>query len=225
MTTAFIFSNGGELFDANGSKMAINSNEVKAVLKAILDLRVREGVAPEARTLENIGMRPAQMLQTGKLAMLVDGSWALQELAKMNFPVGVGVLPKFKKAVTHGQAHVHAAWAKTPYPKEAWELIKFLSSEEYQIQLIREGLWMPNRKSLYTADGINKWLNPQVHPDGFKQLVPYFLEARPYPFALIRQNKVNDIITEEMDKFWYANQPVDVTVANIEARANEELVK
>ncbi len=225
MTVAQIYSNGGQLFNEDGTKMSINSPEAKEVLQAILDLRKKEGAAPEAKMLENIGMRPAQMLQTGKVAMLIDGSWALQELAQMNFPVGVGVLPKFKEPATHGQAHVHAAWANTKHPKEAWELIKFLSSEEYQIQLIKEGLWMPNRKSLYTEEGIARWYNDKVHPEGFKDMVSYFNDAKEYPFALIRQSKVNDIITEEMDKFWYADQTADKTVENIESRANVELAK
>jgi len=225
MTTALLFSNGVTLFNEDGTKMTINTPEAKEVLQAILDLRQKEELAPEAKMLENVGMKAAQMLQTGKVAMLIDGSWALQELATMNFPVGVAALPKFQHAATHGQAHVHAAWAKTKHPKEAWELIKFLSSEEYQIDLISEGLWMPNRKSLYTGEGIAKWYNDKVHPEGFKELVPFFLDAQPYPFALIRNNKVNSIITEETDKFWYSGQPVDQTVENIERRANEELAK
>ena len=32
----------------------------------------------DATTLENIGMSANQMLQTGKVAMVIDGSWALQ---------------------------------------------------------------------------------------------------------------------------------------------------
>jgi multiple sugar transport system substrate-binding protein len=225
MTAAEIFSNGGKLFNQDGTKMALNTQESKEVLQSIYDLRVKDGAAPTAKTLESIGMNANQMLQTGKVAMVVDGSWALQELATMGFPVGVAALPKFKNATTHGQAHVHAAAAKTKHPKEAYELLKFLSSEEYQIQNIKEGLWMPNRKSLYTEEGIQKWYNKSVHPDGFLSLAAFFRDAEPYPFALITQNKVNDIITEETDKLWYSGQSVDDTLKNIESRANVELGK
>ncbi|WP_199621836.1 ABC transporter substrate-binding protein [Paenibacillus alkalitolerans] len=225
MTGAMLFSNGAELFNEDGTQMRVNSPQAKEVLQAVLDLRLKDGASPTAKTLESIGMSPAQMLQTGKVAMMVDGSWALQELAAMKFPVGVASLPKFQEAKTHGQAHVHSAWAKTKHPKEAWELVKFLSSEEYQIDLISAGLWMPNRKSLYTEEGIAKWYNDKVHPEGFKELIPFFRDAEPYPFALIRHNKVNSIITEETDKLWYSGQSADDTVKNIETRANEELAK
>lgn len=103
--------------------------------------------------------------------------------------------------------------------------MKFLSSEEYQIDNIKEGLWMPNRKSLYTEEGVKKWYNASVHPEGFQSLVPYFKEARAFPFPLITQNKVNDIITEETDKLWYSGQSVADTLKNIESRSNVELAK
>jgi multiple sugar transport system substrate-binding protein len=225
MTTAEILSNGGKLFNQDGTKMAINTPETKEVLQSVYDLRVKYGAAPMAKTLESIGMKANQMLQTGKVAMVVDGSWGLQELATMGFPVGVAALPKFKDAVTHGQAHVHSAAAKTKHPKEAQELLKFLSSEEYQVQNIKEGLWMPNRKSLYTEEGIKKWYNKSVHPESFMTLVNFFKDAQPYPFPMITQNKVNDIITEETDKLWYAGQSVDDTLKNIETRSNVELAK
>ncbi|MDP4097271.1 sugar ABC transporter substrate-binding protein [Paenibacillus sp. P96] len=224
-TTAEILSNNGTLFNEDGTKMTINTPQTKQVLQSVLDLRLVDGASPTAKTLESIGMKPAQMLQTGKVAMMIDGSWALQELATMGFPVGVAALPKFERAVTQGQAHLHSVAANTKHPEEAWELVKFLSSEEYQIGLVKEGLWMPNRTALYTEEGIAKWYNDKVHPEGFKELVPFFKDAEAHPFSLIRQNKVNDIITEETDKLWYSGQSVDATLANIEKRANIELAQ
>ncbi|MDF2958605.1 MAG: family carbohydrate transporter substrate-binding protein [Paenibacillus sp.] len=218
-----MFSNGGKLFTGDGKKMAINSSENKTALQAILDMRKKDGVAPEAKLLENIGMKPAQMLQSGKIGMLVTGSWALQEIATMKFPVGVAALPKFNKSVTIGQAHVHSAWKNTKHPKEAWKLISYLSSEEYQTDLINSGLWMPNRKTLYSDEGIKKWYNDKVHPQGFMELIPYIRDAEADPRTLITNLKVNSIITEEMDKFLYSGQTADVTLQNIETRGNREL--
>jgi multiple sugar transport system substrate-binding protein len=225
MTSAEILSNGGTLFNADGTQMAINTPQANQVMQSILDLRTKDEVSPTAKTLESVGMKANQMLQTGKVAMVVDGSWALQELAQMDFPVGVAALPNFQKSTTHGQAHVHAASANTDHPEEAWKLIQFLSSEEYQIGLISEGLWMPNRRSLYTEEGIAKWYNADVHPEGFKDLVMFFAEAEAYPFTLITENKVIDIINEETDKLWYSDQSVDDTLKNIETRSNAELAK
>lgn len=222
LVIAQIYSNGGGIFSSDGTKVTMSSENSKQALQAILDMRKTDGVSPEAKMLENIGMKPAQMLQTGKIGMLVTGSWALQEIATMNFPVGVAPLPKFNEAVTHGQAHVHAAWKKTKHPDEAWKLISYLSSEEYQIDLIKEGLWMPNRKSLYTEEGIQKWYNDKVHPEGYKELIPYIRDARSDPRSLILHTKVSTIMVEELDKFFYSNQPADKTLENFEQRGNAE---
>ncbi len=225
VTSAQILSNGGQIFNDDVTEMRLNSPEAQEVFQAVYDLREADGAAPSAKTLESIGMKANQMLQTGRTAMVADGSWALQELASMDFEVGVAPLPSFDGAKTHGQAHVHAAAKNTKHPDEAWELIKFLSSEDYQIDLISEGLWMPNRQSLYTEEGIDRWFNAEVHPEGFRELVPFFAEADSYPIALGTKAIVNDIITEETDKLWYAGQSVADTTANIESRSNAELAK
>ncbi|TYP77449.1 ABC transporter substrate-binding protein [Paenibacillus methanolicus] len=222
---AEVMSNGGNWFSDDLKSSAANTPEVKEVLQAVSDLRKKEGVSPEGKLLTNSGMSAAQMLQTGKIAMLVDGSWALQELSQMNFKVGVGALPKFDQAVTHGQAHLHVASANTKHPEEAWKLVKYLSSEEYQLQNVKAGLWLPNHKSLYTEEGIGKWLTEGVHPEGFKELIPYFTSSQTYPYALLSSQKIQEDTTAELDKFFLSDQPLDQTVQNIEAVVNKSLAR
>lgn len=220
---AEVMSNGGDWFSDDLKSSAMNTPEVKEVLQAVSDLRKKDGVSPEGKLLTNSGMSASQMLQTGKIAMLVDGSWALQELANMDFEVGVAVLPKFDEAVTHGQAHLHVASANSKHPEEAWKLIKFLSSEDYQLQNVKAGLWLPNHKSLYTEEGIQKWLTDGVHPEGFKELIPYFTSSRTYPYALLSSQKIQEDTTAELDKYFLSDQPLDQTVQNIEKVVNQDI--
>ena len=228
MFSALIMSNGGSYWNDNNNITAttINSPATAEVMQAIYDLRVKDKATFLAAQIDpNVFISAANMLQTGKIAMLIDGSWALQEISQMDFEVGVGVLPKFKKALTHGQAHVHASWANTPHPDEAWALINFLSGDDYLLMNVRAGLWMPHKKEYYTEEGIAKWYNPDVHPEGFKKLAPYFMNAVVEPTALNSNLKVNDIFAEEMAKFLTGAQPINTVLANIEKRANEELAK
>ena len=60
-----------------------------------------------------------EALASGKVAMLTDGSWALQDISKLGFEFGCGVLPKIKTAVTEAQAHVHMIYANTEQPDAA----------------------------------------------------------------------------------------------------------
>lgn len=222
-TIALIMSNGGNWFNEDASKSVANTPEVKEVLEKIYNLRAVEGASPEAKLLQNSGMSSSQMLQTGKIAMLINGSWALQELANMDFEVGVGVLPKFDKSITHGQAHLHVASKDTKHPEEAWKLIKFLSSEEYQLQNVKAGLWLPNRKSLYTDEGIQSWVTEGIHPEGFEKMIPYFLNAEVYPYAMTSSQKIQEDTTAELDGYFLGGQDLDVTLANIEQEANRNL--
>lgn len=225
MKMAMFLSNGGNIFDDGMTKSTMNTPEVKEVLQSVFDLRQKYGVSPEALMLEQLGMSPSHMLQTGRIAMLIDGSWALQELAQIDFPVGVAVLPRFDTPVTHGQAHLHSAWIGTEYPDQAWKLISYLSSEEYQIDLISSGLWMPNRTSLYTEEGIDRWYNPDVHPEGFRDLVPYIRDAAAYPGAFVVRPATMDLIAEELGAFFNGGKSLDATVADIETRVNAELAR
>ncbi|WP_070000401.1 ABC transporter substrate-binding protein [Cellulosilyticum sp. I15G10I2] len=217
------YSNGGAVFNADYSKATMNDPKVAEVMTAIRDLRVVDGAAPDATTLENVGMSAAQMLQTGKVAMLIDGSWALQQLASMNFNVGMAPLPKFDKALTTGQAHLHAISATTKYPEEAWKFLTFLSGYDYQGALVSSGLWMPNRKSMYESDGVAKWYKEDVHGDSYKHMLSYFKDAIVEPTALQKSTKCGDIMTEESDKFFKDGQDINVTLENIDKRCNEEL--
>jgi len=225
MKIAMFLSNEGNVFNEDFTRTTLNTPEVKEVLQSVFDLREKYGVSPEALLLEQLGMSPSHMLQTGRVAMLIDGSWALQQLAQMDFPVGIGVLPKFDSAVTHGQAHLHSAWIDTPNPYEAWKLISFLSSEEYQLDLIHSGLWMPNRTALYTEEGIARWFNPDVHPEGFMDVVPFIRDAIAYPPAFNVRPAAMDIIAEELGAFFDGGKPLNETLADIEIRVNEELAR
>jgi multiple sugar transport system substrate-binding protein len=225
LMTPMLYSNNASLFDKDFTKTTINTPEAAEVFDAIRDLRIVDGSAPDATTLENIGMSAAQMLQTGKVATLVDGSWALQQLATLDFEVGMAPLPKFDNALTTGSAHLHSIWADTPHPDETWEFLKFLSGYDYQGALVASGLWMPNRKSMYLPDGVAQWYRDDVHGDSYKDMLPYFQEAMAYPGALWPSSKLGSIIDEERSKYFKDGQSTEETLANIQTRCDEELLR
>ena len=98
---ATIYSNNGLIFSEDYAKTVLN-DEAQQALQKILELRTVHKVSPPAAFLEQTGMNAAQMLQTGRVAMVADGSWALQELAKMNFDVGVAP-PTHHEAASHNR--------------------------------------------------------------------------------------------------------------------------
>lgn len=215
-----VFSNGGEVFNEDYTEVLVNQPKAQEAIQKIVDLRKIHGVVPEGNFLEQSGMNTAQMLQTGRVAMVVDGTWALQELATMDFPVGMAVLPKLETTITCGQAHLHCVWTGSKHKDIAWKFTEFLSSTEYQLGLVKSGLWMPNRKDMYTTEGIEEWFTPGVHPENFRDLVPYILNARLEPEVKVPR-KVWDILTkEELEKIWFADQPVEEVTEIMVDRVN-----
>lgn len=220
---AIMLQVGNMMFSDDQTKFIGNDPKVIEAFNTIRNLRLVDGVMPSSSTLTNVGMSGAQMLQTGKIAMMADGSWALQELASLGFNVGMGVLPKFDYSVTQGQAHVHAAWAKTQHPDEAWEFLKFLSGDEYQVDLIKSGLWMPNKTYLYTEEGVKTWYDEKVHTPAYLDMLDYFKDAPSMPTALLGSGEMETLELEELDEIYKNDKDIATVMADFETRANQIL--
>ena len=160
-----IWSNGGTFYNDDYTAFTVDDPKTLEALDRIADL-MKRGIAPRSAAFQQVGMTAQQMLATGKVAMHISGSWELQDLALMDFELGTGIVPRPRdgKPATAIQAHMHGIYAGTKYPKEAWRLLRFISSDEYQRDLVAAGLWLPSHTSLMTEEGINSWWNPAVHP-------------------------------------------------------------
>lgn len=218
---AQILSNGGTRYNEDFTESTMNTPEVKEVLETIKAIRVEDGSAPDASTLDAVGMSAKQMLQTGKVAMLVDGSWSLQELAASGMNIGMAPLPSYGEVLTTGQAHLHCISAATEHQEEAWLFLQFLSGMEYQGALVSTGLWMPNRHSLYEEEAVAQWYDDSVHGDSYKLMLDYFKNAAVDPAALQYATQAGDILTEETDMYFKMDQDIDVTLQNLDSRINE----
>lgn len=225
MINVQVISGGGSQFSADFSTSTYNSPQTKKVLQTIKSIRVDDKSMPASSTLENVGMNAAQMLQTGKVAMLMDGSWAMQQLSTLGFPVGIAPVPSYGKAVTTGQAHLHSIAKVSKHPEEAWKFLQFLSGMEYQGQLCKEGLWLPNRKSLWAdgANGIDGWYDAARLGPYYRQMRNYLIDVVVEPSAMQKAGILGDIIGEEQDKFFKDDENIDTILANIDRRSNAEL--
>lgn len=220
---AQLLSNGGTRYNEDYTKSTMNSPENKEVFETIKAIRTEDGSAPDASTLDAVGMSAKQMLQTGKVAMLVDGSWSLQELAASDMNIGMAPLPSYGKVLTTGQAHLHCISDTSKHKEEAWKFLQFLSGMDYQGALVKSGLWMPNRYSMYEDDAVAQWYDEKVHGDSYKQMLTYFKDAVVDPTALQLTSQARDIIAEETDMYFKQDQDIDLTLENMDTRIDEAI--
>jgi multiple sugar transport system substrate-binding protein len=219
-----VFSNGG---DAYTSDYKIKLGETVAIeaMQRVADLANVHHVAPLSLAMERLNLTGIQMLASQKLGILVDGSWLLQDIAKQTFKYGAGVLPMMKNSVTEAQAHMHMIHKDTKNPDAAWKLLAFLSSDDYQLGLIKAGLWLPSHTSLLTEEGIGKWLTPGVHPENYKQIATDYLgkASRNY-FYPAGFAEADQIITSALDPVWVGKASVEQALKDADAIAKAEAV-
>ncbi|MGH2560408.1 MAG: ABC transporter substrate-binding protein [Thermomicrobiales bacterium] len=206
---ALVFSNSGATYTVDhtttlGEPAAVEAIQMQA------DLTNVHHVAPRAAVVTQMGMDAWQMLASGRVAILIDGSWALQDISKMGFAFGCGVLPMVKEAVSPALAHLHVIHAETDQPEAAWELLAYLSSDDYQRGLCEVGLWLPSHTSLLSPDGLATWMNDEVHPEGYDLIATkYLLEnsrAIFYPAGFL---ECDQLITTALDPVWIGEQTAE----------------
>ncbi|PKB82461.1 MAG: hypothetical protein BZY88_04325 [SAR202 cluster bacterium Io17-Chloro-G9] len=112
-----------------------------------------DGVMASSLDVQGQGTRDAFM--GGRLAMVEDGSWALKDiLANADFRVGVAAFPSGPvRRVTLATTDGFGIFAGTEHPEEAWELVKFLISEDFGRAMARANFLQPARETL-----VDEWV-------------------------------------------------------------------
>jgi len=221
-----IASNDGYWIDPDTGLLALDKPEATEAIQAIADLVLVNQVSPRSTAMESLGMDNTQMLDNGKLAMAIDGSWALAWIHKIKPKLGTAVLPGLKHTATNMQAHIHTALKSSAHPEEAWRWVRFLSTPFYQTQFCKIGLWLPSQSALMTDDGLKTWITEGVHPEGYDmiatQFVPRFGEVLYQPIGWA---EASAIITPAMDAVWTGDKTAEAAMAEAVPSANEILQK
>lgn len=223
---AAVHSNGGSYLTADGL-YGLDSPEAIEAMQRLSDLTYVHNVAPRSATLTDLGMNNTQMIESGRLAMGADGSWALSWMnpSLLKVPMGTGALPKMKQPASIMQAHFHSVLASSQHPDEAWQWVRFLSTPFYQTQFLKIGLWIPSQTDLLTPEGLSTWVTEGVHPANYPQFVTEYLPKYGVPVRLPAGNieASNDYITPAWDAI-FAGEPAEKIMPDAVKAANEVIM-
>lgn len=229
---SFIESNGGHYFDPETNLLALDSPEAVEAMQAMADLRLSHYVAPYTSTFEQLGMDASQMLESGRLAMLVDGSWALSWLYKINAKLGTATLPKMKTPATGMNAHLHSILKGSQQLDGSFKWLKFLATEYYQLIFLKIGLWLPSQTALMTDEGMAKWYTDRkgpgdgVHPEGYKTLIREYIPKNGFPFyEPPGWPEARAILFPEIEAIWNGDKTTYEVMQEIVPQCNEILLK
>jgi arabinogalactan oligomer / maltooligosaccharide transport system substrate-binding protein len=138
---------GGAVFDKDG-KLTVDSPATVASLNQMMTWYKKDGIMPTEPSEALI----ASMFNEGKAAMVINGPWFVGDIdKKINY--GLAVLPMVDAAkkpmrpwLTIEGAYVAASSAKK---EAAYELAKYLTSEEAGLVLALEGRQLHTNKAVY----------------------------------------------------------------------------
>jgi multiple sugar transport system substrate-binding protein len=199
-----LVSNGGSITNDDGTKYTMNSPEAVEVFQNLQDLMYKYHVAPTPTQRENM---PATsiLLQTQKVAMMIDGHWNILDFGESKINYGVGVLPKYKepKSVIFGAPTV--IFSETKHPEEAMKFYLYHNNPE-EVDLFERGLWMPLETKYYTEQKfIDSWTKNDLHPPEFKEaVIDYTLNnivASP-TYSLKNFVEIDPAIGSALDQIW-----------------------
>jgi len=177
----FVLSNGGSFASDDGTELTLNQPEAVEALQALQDLIYVHHVAPTPTQAEAFPSADV-MMQTGKVAMTIDGHWKVLDFSQLGMNWDMAVLPKHKEPVTVVLGAPTVIFAKTEYPDAAFEFYKFHNNPEY-VDLFKKGLWMPLQEAYYTdPEKTAEWLDGDegvYPPDARDVLVDYTLNYTP----------------------------------------------
>jgi multiple sugar transport system substrate-binding protein len=173
---AAVHSNGGAFIQ--DGRIALDSPEALEAMQRLVDLIYVHHVAPRSAALADLGMTNTQMIDTGRLAMATDGSWALSWMnpSLVTVPLNTGALPMMSQPATVMQAHFHSVLASTQHPDEAWQWVRFLATPFYTTQFMKIGLWLPSLTGQTSEEGLAEWVTEGIHPPNYVDFVTGYLQ-------------------------------------------------
>ncbi len=228
----FFESNNTHYFDPKTDLLMLDTPEAIQVTQELADLRLKYHVAPFAANLESLGMDTYQMLEGGKLAMMVDGSWSLAPLTKIKATLGTAALPKFQKPATSMNAHIHGVLKATKDAETSFKWLRYLATPFYQTLFLKMGLWLPSQTALMTPEGMKTWFTERkapgqgVHPAGYDTLITKFVAKYGVPFyEPPGWPDARAILYPEVDAIWNGDKTAEQAFTAVIKECNDIIEK
>jgi multiple sugar transport system substrate-binding protein len=171
----WVWNFGGEILNREGTKCVLDQQPAVDGLQFLQDLIYRHRVMPPPSvTLNNVNA-----MGTGELAMALATPSTMQNYRRVQGLVfDVAPMPRKATRLTSGGGVAWHLAAAPPNVNEAWELHKFVASQEVQIEECNEGSVAPPRKSVLRSSCYIDRTKPPKGIDTFVQ-APEFVHPDP----------------------------------------------
>jgi multiple sugar transport system substrate-binding protein len=199
----FLLANGGQVFDKQGKRPAVNTAQTRETLEYFVDLQVKQRVSPAPDEIKQESA--VNRFVNGRLAMLPQGSWQIKTLnvsAKtVNWDlVPVPLAPQTKKNGSTNQMSSIAMARQAKDKNAVWQWQRFIASKDGQ-ETIARFQFFPAR--VETAEQI--YYKPELGPAHRPLLRDVLKVTQAYPWLDVGGNSsgwgpiVNPLIAQILD--------------------------
>ncbi|HUW55109.1 MAG TPA: sugar ABC transporter substrate-binding protein [Planctomycetota bacterium] len=137
---------GGNTMDLERHKSTYSTPLVIKTIAFLQDLIYKHKVHPPP----TIRIHETESFVTGKVSMMVSGVWNIRQYNTSEYLWDIAPIPvdvPDRKRTMSGGGVAHCIYRKTRNKKDAWKLVKFLSSDLSQRELGRSGTSVPVLKA------------------------------------------------------------------------------
>jgi multiple sugar transport system substrate-binding protein len=186
--------NNCQFFNEDKTEVLINSPECVQALQTMVDMVKVHKIQPS--TEDMAGQSDGDMFTTGKLAMDVTGIWMFSAYKDAPFQWDITVEPGMANKATHFFANDASIFAATKHPQEAYEWVKFLTSDPEVAKIrIASGWELP---ALKDPALFQDYLS-QTPPEN-RQAVIDSLQYAVVPPVIVRQSEMQDAIGKLLEQ-------------------------
>ena len=186
---------GGQLVDDPffPTECTLNQKEAVEGLQFLFDLRWKHGFAPKPEAMADMGS--SELLASGKLGMLNNGSWAFPNYHDVDFKVGLGHYPKGPGGRANYVYYYPIVIPKTTKnPQCAFNLLKYFNGPAME-KIIKDGGLQGT-----SFDAQDKWFLTDTRQPTNKEVmtdsVKHFLAPDP---ILTNWTEINNIMQAQID--------------------------
>ena len=157
----FLWAEGGVLFDPTSLETKINHPAAQRALERYSGLMRKLHAAPPNASPSDDYQEMSQLFGRGKVAMIVNGPWAISALLRepaFSDPrqLGIAPFPRGAKgeALAPFSGHGYMVSKCAEDPAAAWKLAAALAGMEAQVRFARESHLLPALRAAYHQPGV-----------------------------------------------------------------------
>jgi multiple sugar transport system substrate-binding protein len=213
----FGWAAGSSFFDKviEPTKFTVSDPRNVAGLQWLNDMVYTHKVGPDATQAAAIA-QDISLFQTGKVAMVTDGTWYMSSNANSPFKWDMAPLPKWQDA--RALPFWFGGWvvakdSKAPEGAVAWAV---WSATDYQKELVKNRDWIPVRKAERDDPAFLSGL-----PAGFKSVMDSLPDARIGDLYHAKSAQLaNEIMGPTFTEIWNNNMTPEAGAKEIDDKAN-----